>query len=104
MRQLVRSLRTCEAGAGLVEYSLLIAVVAVGLIGTLRLYRSVVGDLTTRTAVSISAQAGSGYGVQASERSIPMGGRPTARRQDPADPDSSSTGITEATAATLLIP
>lgn len=104
MRQLVRSLRNCEAGAGVVEYSLLIAVVAVGLIGTLQLYRSVVGDLTTRTAVSISAQAGSGYGAPASVRGVPMRGRPTASGQEPADPDSSSTGITEATAATFLIP
>ena len=62
MRQLIRRLRTCEAGSGLVEYALLIAVVALGLVGVLRFFRNTTGGLTNRVSVSVSTQTGGGYG------------------------------------------
>ena len=110
MRQLIRRVRTCEAGAGLVEYSLIVAVVAICLIGILKLYREAVGGLTNKTAVTISAQAGSGYGSSAGMGGPPVRAGHSAQEPDPADPDSSATqespshGGTQATAATLLKP
>jgi Flp pilus assembly pilin Flp len=61
VRQLIRRLRTCESGSAIVEYGLLIAVIALALVGVLSLFRNSVGELTNRTAVSVSEQTGSGY-------------------------------------------
>ena len=89
MRQLILRLRTCEAGAGLVEYAFLIAVVALALVGVLGVFRNVVGGFTNRTAVSVSTQSAAGYGggggpmVAPSERS---GGH----EPDASEPDSAS--------------
>ena len=88
MRHLFRRLRTCEAGAGLVEYALLIAVVALGLVGALRLFRNTVGGVTNRTAVSVSRQAGGRYGAGGSVGWAPGGS--AAHEPPTADPDSSS--------------
>ncbi len=108
MRKFMRGLGHCEAGAGLVEYSLLIAVLALGLVGVLTLYRRSVDGLTTRTSVTISAQAGSSYGSSMSGGN-PAPWRPSGQRQDPADADSSSSqpdqpDDTELPAATRAIP
>lgn len=62
MRHLIRRVWTCERGAGLVEYGLLLAVLALALAGVLALYRNTVGDVTRRTATTVSRQAGRGYG------------------------------------------
>lgn len=90
MRQLFHRLRTCEAGDGLVEYGLLIAVVALGLVGVLGLFRNTVGGLANRTAVRVATQAGGGYGLGPGE--IPAAHRPATPDPDSAsaEPDSSS--------------
>lgn len=88
MRQLFRRLRTCEAGAGLVEYALLTAVVTLGLVGVLRVFRNAVGGLTHRTAVNVSTQTGGRYGAGGAAGWAPGG--PTAHRPATPDPDSSS--------------
>jgi Flp pilus assembly pilin Flp len=89
VRQLFRRLRTCETGAGLVEYALLIAVVALGLVGVLRLLRNAAGGLTNRAAVGVSTQTGGKYGVAEPVGGAPSG-RPAAHRPATPDPDSSS--------------
>jgi Flp pilus assembly pilin Flp len=95
VRQLIRRFRTCEAGAGVVEYALLIAVIAIGLVGVLTIFRNAVGDLTNRTAESVSTQTAGGYG-RATGGGGPSGGavvhRPAAAQPDSpsAEPDSPS--------------
>ena len=96
MRQLIRRFRTCEAGAGAVEYALLIAVVALGLVGMLTIFRNSVGDLTNRTAVSVSKKSSGGYGkgggIGGGSRGGPVAYKPAADEPDSssAQPDSSS--------------
>lgn len=89
MRQLIPRLRTCEAGAGAVEYALLIAVLAIGLAAVLGIFRNAVGNLTNRTAVSVSTHAAGGYGKGAAVGGGPSGGT-IAHRLPNADPDSAS--------------
>jgi Flp pilus assembly pilin Flp len=89
MRQLIRRLRRCEAGAGAVEYALLIGVLAIGLMGVLAIFRNAVGGLTNRTAVGVSTHAAGGYGRATAVGGGPNGGT-VAHRPAPADPDSLS--------------
>lgn len=89
MRQLIRRLRTCEAGAGLVEYGLLIAVVALCLVGILGLLRNSVGGVTERVAVDVSTQTAGGYGTGGTAGGAPSW-RPAAYRPADPDPDDSS--------------
>jgi Flp pilus assembly pilin Flp len=90
VRRLIRRLRTCEAGSGLLEYALLIAVVALGLIAVLRVFRNSAGGLTNQVAVGVSTRTAKGYGGGGT------GGAPIARpaghRPATPDPDSSSAG------------
>lgn len=72
MVQLVRRYWSCETGSALTEYGLMIAVVALGLIGALAVFRNAVGDLTNRTAVTISDQSSSGYGSGGGAGVAPM--------------------------------
>lgn len=103
MRQLIRRLRTCEAGTGLVEYGLLIAAVALGLVGVLTLLRDSVGGLTNRTAISVSQAAG-GYGTGGTVGGPPSG-RPAAPDSSSAEPDSSAAaGRATAASFRLAIP
>jgi Flp pilus assembly pilin Flp len=88
VRQLIRRLRACEAGAGVVEYAFLIAVLALGLVGILTLFRNSVGDVMNRTATNVETQTAGGYG-SVGAYGAPGGG---AVAQGPAadTPDSSS--------------
>jgi Flp pilus assembly pilin Flp len=47
-----------------VEYALLIAVLALGLVSMLALFRNAVGGLATRTAVGVATRSAGGYGVK----------------------------------------
>lgn len=89
MRQLIRRLRTCESGAGTVEYALLFAIIAIGLAGVLALFRNAVGGLTNRTAVSVSTQTGGAYGRRTFASGGSSGGT-VVLRPAPADPDSAA--------------
>jgi Flp pilus assembly pilin Flp len=88
VRQLVRRLRTCEAGSGLVEYALLIAVVALGLVGVLRFFSNTAGGLTNRVAVSVSAGTAGGYGSRGS--GVAPSASPAGSSSPTADPDGAS--------------
>ena len=89
MRELFRRIRTCETGAGLVEYGLLLAVVALGLVAALRLFRTSVGGLTNRAVISVSAQTGGSYGLGGSGGEAPSEEHAAHKPPTP-DPDSSS--------------
>ena len=59
----IRLLRRCEAGQSLIEYAIVIALIAVGLIAVLSLLRSAAGGVLNGTAATVSRQASSsGYG------------------------------------------
>ncbi len=90
MRQLIRRLRTCEAGSGLVEYALLIALVALGLVGVLRLFRNAAGGLTNQVAVDVSTKTVGGYGGGGGTGGGPSGS-PVAYRPASPDPEDPST-------------
>jgi Flp pilus assembly pilin Flp len=95
MGQLVRRFRSCETGSALTEYGLIIAAVALGLFAVLTGFREAVGDLTNRTAVTISHQSSQGYGSGGGGGVglPPSGGKPTSEappEPEPSDPDSTS--------------
>ena len=93
MGQLVRRFRSCEAGSALTEYGLIVAAVALGLIALLAGFRNAVGDVTTRTSVSISHKTSrGGYGRSGGVQ--PVGVQPAP--ETPAEPepeDGDSTGV-----------
>jgi Flp pilus assembly pilin Flp len=94
MGQLVRRFRSCEAGSALTEYGLIVAAVALGLIALLAGFRNAVGDVTTRTSVSISHKSGRGYGRSGGVR--PIGGQPapeTPPEPEPEDGDSTDVAV-----------
>src|SRR5882724_7973909 len=57
VQQLIRYLRRCEAGQGLVEYAIVIALIAVGLFVILLAFRDTVGGVMNRTSEAMSFQA-----------------------------------------------
>jgi Flp pilus assembly pilin Flp len=96
MEQLLRRFRSRETGSALTEYALIIAAVALGLVAVLAAFRNSVGDLTNRTAVTISHQSGSGYGSGGGAGRSPGGSSPV--HESPTPPDSSG-GDSTATAS-----
>ena len=106
MRQLVRRLRSCEAGSGLVEYALLIAVVALGLVGVLRFFSNTAGGLTNRVAVSVSAGTAAGYGSRGAgvaPSASPAGPKSPAADSDSASAEPDSSGAAGGAAAVFRI-
>lgn len=95
MGQLVRRFRSSETGSALTEYALIIAAVALGLLAALGGFRNQVGDLTNRTAVTISKQSSKGYGSGGGAR--PAGVTPSP--EAPTEPDSSGADPSAPTAA-----
>ena len=95
MKQLVRRFRSCETGSALTEYGLLIAVVALGLIALLAVFRNAVGDLTNRTSASITEKSGQGFGYH-SGGVLPIGGKPAPDAPAESEPEpegDDSTGV-----------
>lgn len=66
MRQLLRRFSSGEEGAGLAEYSVLIALVAICLMGILQVVRGAVGGSVNRTAAEISQRSMQSYGAAGS--------------------------------------
>ncbi len=103
MRRLIRRLCTCEAGSSVVEYGLLLAVLALALFGVLKVFRNTVGGITNRTAVTVSAQAAGAYGVAGPPAGVPTGGSvgyvPAGPDADSSSTDSDSSAAGGGTAA-----
>src|SRR3954447_1426638 len=83
----IRLLRQCEAGQSLIEYAIVIALIAVGLIAVLSLLRSAAGGVLSGTAETVSRQSSSG-GYGSSGGSASRGG--SSGGSNPGD--SSATG------------
>ncbi len=86
MGQFVRRFWSCETGSALTEYGLIIAVLAVGLVAALEVFRNKVGGVTEQTAITISHQAGRGYGSPGAVPPLPW--QPSPER--PSAPDSAA--------------
>jgi Flp pilus assembly pilin Flp len=91
MGQLVRRLRSCETGSALTEYALMIALVGLGIVAALGVFRNAVGGVTTRTSTTISRQSGHAYGSRGGGgiSGISRGGVVIPVGAAPARPDSS---------------
>jgi Flp pilus assembly pilin Flp len=63
MRQLLRRLNRGEEGAGLVEYALIVALVALCLVGILQLFRNGIGGAVNHAAAGISHRSTASYGA-----------------------------------------
>jgi Flp pilus assembly pilin Flp len=97
----MRRLRSCDSGTGLVEYGLLLAALALGLVGVITLLRKSVEGLTTAVSVGISQPASASHAstVPTWSRTRPTGHMPVPAEPDgdsdtsedpPTDPDSSA--------------
>ena len=92
------------------EYGLIIAVVALGLFAVLGKFGNSVGDLTKRTAVSISTKSSRGFGSGGGVGKSPKAGNPAPAPppENPAPatppPDSSSGDGSAAGLRTPLVP
>jgi len=62
MRELWNRFLSDESGQGLVEYALIIALVAVGLIAILTILRNSVGDAFNNSAQQLNTVPGAPYG------------------------------------------
>ena len=62
MRQLLRRFRRHDRGEGLTEYALLIALLAIGLIGILTLARNAIGGSLDRASGDVARSSSASYG------------------------------------------
>jgi Flp pilus assembly pilin Flp len=100
MGQLARRLRSSETGSALIEYGLIIAVVAIGLVAMLTRFGNAFGDLTNRTAVTISHQSSRGYGGGVAAPPVGVTPVPVVPTQpDSSGGDSTAVGPASPTAA-----
>jgi Flp pilus assembly pilin Flp len=91
VRQLIRRFRACEAGAGLVEYGLLLALGALALIAAMQLCTGAMAGLTSRATFTISKQSAGGYAPGPNSTGGGTDGRPSpAGSEDGESPDSAS--------------
>lgn len=61
MRNLLKQLWSDESGQGMVEYALIVALVAIGLIAVFLYLRNSTGDVLDTAADSLSAQPANAY-------------------------------------------
>jgi Flp pilus assembly pilin Flp len=101
MRQLLRRFRSCETGSALTEYTLMIAVLVLGLVAALGVFRNSVGNMTNRTSGTISRQSSQHYGSGGGAG--PRGGAVTPADPDPTEPDPGE-GDSTAVATTSGLP
>jgi Flp pilus assembly pilin Flp len=96
--RLIKRFFASEEGAGLIEYGLLLGLIAIGLLGVMALYRNALGGSVARSSANISrATAGSYGGGGGYAGPIAVGpaasGAPSAG-PEPEPDDSSATGET----------
>ena len=95
MRQLVRRFTEAEEGAGLTEYALIIALVAICLVGIVRLVRNAVGNTVKTTAAEVSKQSTSSYGTSSGPIGLPSLGSGSAPSAGDPDTDGEAEGEEE---------
>ena len=61
MKALFKSFWTDESGQGLTEYALIIALVSIGLIAILIIFRDEIGDVFSRIADALSSAPANSY-------------------------------------------
>lgn len=61
MTALLRGFTADESGQGLVEYALIIALVAIGLIAILTLFRNAIGNVFNQTRNTLNNSPGASY-------------------------------------------
>jgi Flp pilus assembly pilin Flp len=94
MAKLFRQFWSCDRGSALTEYALIIAALALGLVGAAAALRNSIGDATNNTAVTISGKSGGGYGRSGGW--TPPGGYANPAPVSPTQPDSSGSDSTAA--------
>jgi len=62
MKDLFKSLWADESGQGLTEYALIIALVSIGLIIILAIFRNAIGNVFSKIKETLNSAPGSGYG------------------------------------------
>jgi Flp pilus assembly pilin Flp len=71
-----RRLLDQDAGEGLAEYAILIALVAICLIGVINVFRSAVGELLSNASTDVAHSAGTSYVPPVSPPLMPVPARP----------------------------
>jgi Flp pilus assembly pilin Flp len=100
MAHRVRRFCSRETGSALLEYALIIAVMAMGLVAGLAGFRDKLGGVTERTAESISHQSNRGYGSPAGAEVGPVAWSPSPEPPDSAAEDGEATESGPGTPAT----
>jgi Flp pilus assembly pilin Flp len=100
MGKLFRQFWSCDRGSALTEYALIIALVALGLVGALAVFRNSVGNVANNSAVTISQKTGGGYGTGGGW--APSQGYGSPAPVNPAEPDSSGGDSTAVAAASRV--
>ena len=86
MRQLVRRFRQDDRGTGLTEYALIVALIAICLVGIIQLARNAIGETMNRAAADVSHRSTGSYGATGPSGGLPSlgsGGVPAS----PGEPD-----------------
>lgn len=63
MQRLLRRFWSDESGQGLVEYVLIIALVAIGLIAIMYVFRDAIGNIFNNIAATLKGQPANAYGA-----------------------------------------
>lgn len=92
MAHRVRRFCSRETGSALLEYALIIAVMAMGLVAGLAGFRDKLGGVTERTAESIAHHSNRGYGTSSGVEVGPAAWSPAPEPPDSAAGDSAAMG------------
>jgi Flp pilus assembly pilin Flp len=84
-----------EEGEGLTEYALIIALVAVCLLGIIQTFRNGIGGAVKRTSSDISHASTTSYGAGASPADVPRWSGGAAARNEPEKESADSAGAGE---------
>jgi Flp pilus assembly pilin Flp len=87
--------RRGEEGEGLTEYALIIALVAVCLVGIIQTFRNGIGGAVKRTSSDISHASTTSYGAAASPAGVPGWSGGAAARNEPEQESADSVGTGE---------
>jgi Flp pilus assembly pilin Flp len=92
MRERLPRSRRGEEGEGLTEYALIIALVAICLVGTIQALRNGIGGAVNRTSSDITHASTTSYGAGASPAGMPGWSGGVAARNEPEKESADSVG------------